>query len=267
MILTRRGVLALGAASALVPGAALTDDLRSTAPPASDAAAWSGYETRLRARLADGGGGAFDLVGARALLGLTNEARAASGASPVNWQDELAETARAHAADLAARAYVEHLSPEGFDPSHRFWLLGRTTIGSPSENIAYHRGDGAPAAPGQLLKIWRDSPGHWGNMLRPSHTHAGFGLVRTARRAWLVGLYAQPLAALPEPLPLRASATDLERALRSLPGGLRPRVSIPQGSRPGPLSGPSPVMQVTAIRRVDVGAFDIIGGPILIAGA
>ena len=47
-------------------------------------------------------------------------------------------------AEWAARAYVEHLSPEGFDPSHRFWLLGRTTIGSPSENIAYHRGAGPP---------------------------------------------------------------------------------------------------------------------------
>lgn len=266
MTVSRRGALALGGAVLLGPALARADDLRPTAPPAADAPAWSAYESRLRARLGDAGGGRFDPASAREMLDLTNRARAADGAPPVAWHEELSETARAHAADLAKRGYVEHLSPEGFDPSHRFWLLARTTIGSPAENIAYHRGEGAPAGPGQLLRIWRDSPGHWRNLLRASHTHAGFGLVRTSGRAWLVGLFAQPLAALPEPLPFRARAPDLGQALRSLPRELRPRLSIPQGSRPGAVNGPPPVLQITAIRRVDLGTFDIIGGPIFLAG-
>ncbi len=266
MTVSRRAALAFGGAALLGPGLARTDDLRATAPPAADAAAWSAYEARLRARLADAGGGVFDLAAARQMLDLANRAREVDNAPPVDWQDELAVTARAHAADLARRGYVEHLSPEGFDPSHRFWLLGRTTVGSPSENIAYHRGEGAPADPGQLLRIWRGSPGHWRNLLRASHTHAGFGLVRTPGHAWLVGLFAQPLAVLPEPLPFRARSPDLGRALRSLPGELRPRLSVPQGSRPGAVSGPPPVLQITAIRRVAPGAFDIIGGPIFLAG-
>jgi hypothetical protein len=184
----------------------------------------------------------------------------------VAWHDELADTARAHAGDLAARGYFEHLSPEGFDPSHRFWLVGRTTIGSPSENIAYHRGDDGPATPAQFLKRWRGSPGHWKNLLRPDHTHAAYGFVRGRDRAWLVGLYARPLANLAEPLPFRARGPELVRALRSLPDDLRPRLSTPQGSQLGKVEGPPPVLQITAIRRTgEPGAFDIIGGPIFLA--
>lgn len=266
MSLSRRGALALGLGALATPTLTRAEDLRPTAPSAADAAAWSRYEGRLRSRLADAGGGAFDDAGARHMLELTNRARAAAGSPPLAWLDELAQTASAHAADLVKRGYVEHLSPEGFDPSHRFWLLGRTTIGSPSENIAYHRGEAAPAPPAQLLGIWRGSPGHWRNLLRPSHTHAGFGLVRTRGHAWLVGLFARPLAMLTEPLPFHARGPDLGQALRSLPADLRPRLSIPQGSRLGTVAGPPPVLQITAIRRIDTGAFDIIGGPIFLAG-
>src|SRR5690349_13299081 len=81
--------------------------------------AWLAYEARLRARLVDAGGGRFDAVAERRLLDLTNAARASNGAGACLWSDELALTARAHAADLADRGYVEHLAPEGFDPTHR----------------------------------------------------------------------------------------------------------------------------------------------------
>src|SRR5688572_21532215 len=109
----------MGLAAVAAPAAAeITTD---AAPPASDASAWSHYEARLRARLADAGGGHFDEAAGQAALEATNRARAAAGAPAVVWHDELAQAARAHAADLAQRAYVEHLSPEGFDPSHRFW--------------------------------------------------------------------------------------------------------------------------------------------------
>ena len=166
---------------------------------------------------------------------------------------------------LAQRAYVEHLSPEGFDPSHRFWLLGRTTIGSPSENIAYHRGAGPPASSAQLLQRWETSSGHWRNLLRASHTYAAYGVVRGRDRVWMVGLYAHPVATLPEPLPFHAHGPDIARALRGVPSEHRPRLSVPQGSRLGRVEGAPPVMQITAIRRVDTGAYDVVGGPIFLA--
>ena len=272
MSLTRRHTLtaavALAAGGAFAapappdPAAARPRDL---APSAADAEAWSAYETRLRARIADGGGGRFDDAGARLALRVTNQARQADGAPELAWHDELATAARAHAADLAARGYVEHLSPEGFDPSHRFWLLARTTIGSPSENIAFHGGGDGPSTAAQLAGQWRRSPGHWRNLLRPTHTHAAYGLARRGDRAWLVGLYARPLAVLPQPLPFHARGPEVGQALRSLSSDLRPRVSIPQGSRMGDVSGAPPVMQITAIRREDTGLYDVIGGPIFLA--
>jgi uncharacterized protein YkwD len=260
--LTRRSAVGAGLAALAVPAAA--DHLRDAAPPASDAAAWSAYEARLRARLDDAGGGRFDEAGARQALALTNHARGDAGAASVAWHDELAAAARAHAADLAQRRYVEHLSPEGFDPGHRLWLVGRTTVGSPSENIAYHAGRGAPATAKQLFELWRSSSGHWENLRRNSHTHVGYGLARTRGHAWLVGLYARPLAALAEPLPFHARGPQVGRALAGLPHELRPGVAVPQGSRLGDVVGTPPVMQITAVRRMEK-RFAIIGGPVFLA--
>jgi len=258
---TRRAALAAGLAALAAPAAA--DVATDVAPDATDTQAWTAYEARLRARLADAGGGHLDEAAARTALDLTNRARAAAGAARLAWHDELAQAAQAHAGDLAQRTYVEHLSPEGFDPSHRFWLLGRTTIGSPSENIVYHRGE--PATPAGLLQRWRASPGHWKNLLRPSHTHAAYAFLRSGDRAWLVGLYARPLATLPEPLPFHAHGPEIGRALRSLSSEHRPRLAVPQGSRLGRVEGAPPVMQITALRPDVGGRFDVVGGPIFLA--
>lgn len=260
---SRRVALAGGLSALALP--AMADSLRDAAPPATDSGAWRSYEGLLRARLADAGGDRFDDAGAREAFDLTNTARRTIGAPPVEWHPELEATARAHAGDLARRGYVEHLTPEGFDPSHRFWLLSRTTIGSPSENISYHRGEGPPASPAHLIDRLRRSPGHWANLLRATHTHAAYALVRGRSRAWLVGLYARPVATLPDPLPFQAQGPDIARALLSLPRDLRVRLAVPQGSRRGGVEGPPPVLQLTAIRRTDPGRMDIVGGPIFLA--
>ncbi|MBL8553654.1 MAG: CAP domain-containing protein [Phenylobacterium sp.] len=260
---SRRTALATALAAVAAPAAA--EAIRDAAPPASDAAAWSAYEGRLRDRIADAGGGRFDDAAAREALVLSNAARTAAGAPALAWHDDLEKAARAHAGDLARRGYVEHLSPEGFDPSHRFWLLSRRVIGSPSENIGYHSGPGSPVGARHFMDQWRKSPGHWRNMLRASHTHGAFAMVRGPRQAVLVGLYVNPLAELAEPLPFHARGQEIGRAIRSLPPEARPRLSVPQGSRLGEVDGTPPVMQLTAVRLVEVGRFDVIGGPIFLA--
>jgi uncharacterized protein YkwD len=263
MSLTRRATLVAGFAAAATPGFA--EALRDAAPPASDARAWRAYEARLRERAADAGGGRFDEPAARTAFELANAARRAAGAPPIVWHDDLAVTARAHAGDLARRGYVEHLSPEGFDPSHRFWLMSRTTIGSPSENIGYHSGPGAPVGAAHFMGQWKKSPGHWANLLRRTHTHGAYAMVRGPRHALLVGLYCRPLAALPEPLPFIARGPDIARALHSLDAELRLRLAVPQGSRLGKVEGAPPVMQLTAVRPDASGRYDVIGGPIFLA--
>lgn len=259
MSLPRRTVLAAGLSAWAAPALSQVTD---SAPAATDTAAWTAYEARLRDRLADTGGGQADEAAGPALLDLTNRLRAQAGSPPLKWHDELAASARAHAGDLAQRAYVEHLSPEGFDPSHRLWLIGRTTIGSPSENIAYHRGP--PVRPGPMLQRLKGSSGHWRNLLRPTHTHAGYAFVTRGDRYWMVGLYARPLAALAEPLPFLAQGPQVRRALTSLPSENRPRLAVPQGSRLGRVEGALPVMQITALRPASDGRYDVVGGPIFL---
>lgn len=235
------------------------------APPASDVETWIAYEARLRARLADAGRGRFDEAGARTALEVANRARTAAGAPPLTWHDELAQTARAHGGDQARRGKVDHLSPEGFDPSHRLWLIGRTTIGSPSENLAYHHAQGPAASPLSLVNQWRASrEGHWQNLLRPSHTHAAFALLRGPDWALLLGLFCRPLATLAEPLPFLAHGEAVAEALRRIDPELRPRLGSPQGARRS--SGPPGrrMTQLSGARRDAAGGTDYIGGPIFL---
>lgn len=255
------GGLAVGAAGAAgLLRRAFADDLQD-GPNARDPTPWMSYERRLRARLADAGGGRFDEMSAMAILDMTNAARGEAGANPLRWREDLALTARAHAADIARRKVVAHISPEGFDPSHRYWLLSRTTIGSPAENIAFARSPAPPTA-AHLMEVWRASPPHWDNLLRATHTAAGFGLVRTEDEAWLVGLYARPLATLAQPLPLKPSGTEIARAMDSLPRALRPQIGEPQGA--GAVAGELKILQLQAQRR-EAGDIELIGGPVFLA--
>ncbi len=187
---SRRATLA-GGLSLLAGGAA---------PARRSAANWIAYEGRLRARLAEAG--RFDAGLARGLLELTNRARRGAGAGDLAWHPALAETARAHAADLAQRSYVEHVTPEGFDPTDRLGLLSRRLIATASENIAYRRG-GPPHTAADLMTTWRKSPPHWTNLLRSRHSHVGYGVVQAGDRTYGVGLYAAPDGELAAELPFR----------------------------------------------------------------
>jgi uncharacterized protein YkwD len=269
---SRREALAGLAAAGALPACSRAADLRNVqgrtvdmAPPATDAAPWIAYERRLRARLADAAGGRFDAETERAVLAATNNARASTGAAPLAWHEELALAARAHAADLASRGVVAHVDEQGFDPSHRFWLLARRTVGSPSENIAYHRGPD-PASAGHLMETWRKSPQHWKNLLRPSHTHAAFGLVRLKDRSYLVGLYQAPVTQFAHALPFRPAAeAEVRRRLEALPGGLSARIEPPEGARSA--FGEAQVVQAMVRQDVGQGRYRLIGGPIFLAPA
>ncbi len=261
-----------GAAALTLRPTGATADVGAAAKKRS-LSGWDDYEARLRARLADAGGGRFDLAAGRELAALTDRARAAADTPPCAWDEALAETARAHAADLAGRAYVEHLSPEGFDPSDRLGLLGRRMIGSTSENIAYHRGPD-PAGAAQLMRLWRNSPQHWMNLLRAKHSHAAFGVVRKADRVYAVGLYARPDGTLAAPLPFRLrQADELASSVSDLPADvsalwLDDHVHGGPGLRVSSLrqfaETPAGVYRLRLDRRVGARAYESLWGPIFI---
>lgn len=231
---------------------------------------WLDYEVRLRDRLADPG--AYDPAIEREILRLTNAARAERGAPPCAWSDELALAARAHAGDLAARAYVEHVSPEGFDPSHRVSILARRMIGSASENIAYRRA-GSPATAAELMAIWRDSPPHWGNLLRPVHERVGIGVAVRGGRTYAVGLYSRPDGRLGAPVPFRLGReADLAGAIsQASPQVDGFAVSNPVDTQTVPKldAGAAPVLapgvyQLRPQRRLDARRYQVLWGPIFV---
>lgn len=261
-MVSRRALLAAAGAIAASPAFA-------AAPQGLDA--WLAYERRLRARLADAGGGAFDEPLARELLVLTNAARARSGAGACLWNAELAAAARAHAGDLAARGYVEHVTPEGFDPGHRLGLVARRLLASASENIAYRRAT-VPATAAQLMTTWRGSAPHWTNLLRPSHAEAGFGVAVRGERTYAVGLYAKPDGVLGAPVPFRLEhEADLADAVHGASPPLEGFfLTDPAGGRrelEPPAAGallPAGIYQLRPRRRLDGRRYAVLWGPIFV---
>ncbi|MFI5756738.1 CAP domain-containing protein [Streptomyces sp. NPDC051569] len=133
---------------------------------AVDARSGDVYWTALWARPFTGDG----LLGVTAeVLALTNAERAAAGLRPVAGDVHLGRAAQAYSADMAARAFYSHTSPEGSAPWDRAAAAG-----------AAHRGIGENIACGQrtareVVRDWMDSPGHRANILKPDFTHLGAG--------------------------------------------------------------------------------------------
>ncbi|EGX54666.1 hypothetical protein SZN_36799, partial [Streptomyces zinciresistens K42] len=94
----------------------------------------------------------------------TNRERAAAGLPPL-----LADPAQAHSADMVARAYYSHTSPEGGRPWDRAAAAG-AGVRSVGENIACGQ-----RSPAEAVAGWMDSPGHRANILAPGFTRIGAG--------------------------------------------------------------------------------------------
>ncbi|MEU2284117.1 CAP domain-containing protein [Streptomyces sp. NPDC013178] len=103
------------------------------------------------------------------VVDLTNRERARAGLRPLAVDPLLATAARGHSADMVARCFYSHTSPEGGQPWDRAAAAGsgRRTIG---ENIACGQ-----RSPAEVVEGWMNSPGHRANILRPAFTHIGVG--------------------------------------------------------------------------------------------
>ncbi|MFK0117764.1 CAP domain-containing protein [Streptomyces sp. NPDC090994] len=109
------------------------------------------------------------------VVALTNRERAAAGLRPLAPDPGLTAAAQAHSADMVARDFYSHTSPDGGGPRDRAVAAGvaRGTIG---ENIAC--GQRSPAA---VVEGWMNSPGHRANILEADFTHIGIGLAGGGR--------------------------------------------------------------------------------------
>jgi uncharacterized protein YkwD len=113
------------------------------------------------------------------MLELVNQERAAHGLKPLRADPELTEVARRHSADMFARGFFSHYTPEGIDPFERmrdanvkFRAAGENLALAPTLQIA-HTG---------LM----NSPGHRANILSPHFGRLGVGIMRGGRRGLMV---------------------------------------------------------------------------------
>ncbi len=104
----------------------------------------------------------------RSLLCLTNAVRGRAELQPLVADRRLNAAARDHSADMVARGYFSHTSPEGESPSDRAQAAGYP--GGAGENIAASSVGTAIS----VFSLWRASQGHNANLLG-SYSAIGLG--------------------------------------------------------------------------------------------
>jgi uncharacterized protein YkwD len=104
-----------------------------------------------------------------AVVRLTNAQRAQHGCAPLRSESHLRAAARRHSADMEARNYFDHNSPDGRTPWDRIKAAGYSTPGA--ENIA--KGYATAQA---VVQGWMNSPGHRANILNCGLKAVGVGV-------------------------------------------------------------------------------------------
>ena len=113
------------------------------------------------------------------MLDLVNQERVANGLSPLQADPELTEVARKHSADMFARGYFAHDTPEGLSPFDRMKAANVRFI-TAGENLAL-----APTIPVAHSGLM-NSPGHRANILRPEFGRVGIGVMDGGMRGLMV---------------------------------------------------------------------------------
>ena len=99
---------------------------------------------------------------------------------PIAHNAQLAAVARAHAADMVARSYFSHNSPEGVNSGARAAAVGIPACGI-GENIAFGQKSST-----EVFAGWMASASHRHNMVNPRM--ASYGLGR-AGNTWVLMMY------------------------------------------------------------------------------
>ncbi|MBX6390138.1 MAG: hypothetical protein IRZ08_14290 [Frankia sp.] len=100
---------------------------------------------------------------------LTNRERLAVGCPALTVDARLAAAAAGHSADMAARGYFSHDTPEGVDAFERILAAGYD-FGLAGENIA-----AGQRTPAEVVAAWMASPAHRANIVNCELTQIGVG--------------------------------------------------------------------------------------------
>ncbi|HMF54719.1 MAG TPA: CvpA family protein [Pyrinomonadaceae bacterium] len=113
------------------------------------------------------------------MLQLVNRERARAGLAPLAPDAELTEVGRKHSADMFARGYFSHSTPEGKSPFDRMQEAG-ITFRAAGENLAL-----APTL--QIAHTGlMNSPGHRANILQRAFGRVGIGIMDGGARGIMI---------------------------------------------------------------------------------
>jgi hypothetical protein len=104
-------------------------------------------------------------------LQLINAERAIQGRTPLVISSELTQAAQLHSQDMMNQNYFSHTSLNGDTLGDRIRAAGYDYLAA-GENIAWHTG---VANASRVFEMWRNSPGHYSNMISNSFEEIGLG--------------------------------------------------------------------------------------------
>lgn len=113
------------------------------------------------------------------MLERLNAFRSEVGAAPLSLCPRLTATAQDYADVMATRNYYGHVGPDGSEPWDRMRSHGYDWS-SAAENIA----GGYESVEG-VVTGWRNSSGHYENIVNPAFTHVGFGHASSATSTYV----------------------------------------------------------------------------------
>jgi uncharacterized protein YkwD len=115
---------------------------------------------------------ALDAERARDII---NQYRKDKGLKPLKLNSELTEAAKAHSRDLAKWDRISHYGSDGSNPWDRVKRTGFHARLA-AENVGTGQIDFS-----EVMRGWKESPGHNKNLLLPDATHMGVALVQDPR--------------------------------------------------------------------------------------
>jgi uncharacterized protein YkwD len=132
------------------------------------------------------------------MLAEVNAERTQKGLRPLTWDNDAAEVARAHSAEMRDKGYFAHESPtKSLElPVDRYKAAMGKTPRLIAENVYRAWGDGDFLTESAVKKghtALMKSPGHRSNILEPNVTQIGIGIVSNAQgHLWLTQVFVRP---------------------------------------------------------------------------
>ena len=109
-------------------------------------------------------------------LSLINKERISLNKSVVYFNNNLSNAAYLHSKEMAEKVYFSHNSIDNTTFDKRIISSGYTDFKSLSENIAYAS---SSEDANKAFEMWKNSPGHYSNMISDSFNEIGLGVYST----------------------------------------------------------------------------------------